>query len=99
MTLRLKLAHKKHEIQVAIPPQEAAKETFGDLKVRGHFLSTAKPECLPHITSCCSGRAWRRATTAFSVKSRSRCMDMLADSPSPGLASGRTIPDILRCLS
>ena len=34
MTLRLKLAHKKHEIQVAIPPHEAVKETFGDLKVR-----------------------------------------------------------------
>jgi hypothetical protein len=33
MTLRLKLVHKKHEIQVAIPPHEAVKETFGDLKV------------------------------------------------------------------
>ena len=37
MTLRLKLAHKKNEIQVAIPPQEAAKETFGDLKVRSRL--------------------------------------------------------------
>ena len=34
MTLRLKLVHKKQEIQVAIPPHEAMKETFGDLKVR-----------------------------------------------------------------
>ena len=52
MTLRLKLAHKKHEIQVTIPPQQSAKETFGDLKVRGHILATGNSRCLVRITTC-----------------------------------------------
>ncbi len=57
MTLRLKLAHKKHEIQVTIPPQQSAKETFGDLKVRGYVLITTSLECSARGPRCCVSRA------------------------------------------
>ena len=58
MTLRLKLVHKKNEIQVAIPPHEAVKETFGDLKVRLHCASRSQIDLHNHSCAPNCGRGF-----------------------------------------
>ena len=79
MTLRLKLAHKKHEIQVTIPPQQSAKETFGDLKVRAHFLSRkfAVPSANRDVCSSTVDAAAPLPSSEVAVSARICCWHIL----------------------